>query len=643
MPRPLVGNRLLKALVGQFPGWGTAIGPRVNVSEGAPSTGTPPTQKYLLPISTQSLRGQADGTSTATGSLKVLVAITGTANGTSTASGNLDTFEGMVGTANGTSTATGNLILLVFAPIEGTANGTSTASASLHTLLPPRSPSDAVGPPARMRLVPVPTPATAADEGIFFVSDGTLGLNAGEAYWRPESSGTPVSLYDKPLVEDLADTLIFGDFTGGSDIRLTNGDFIRSENSGIGIPGRPVILAPGSTVDTDVGALVWGSQYAFEYRGKAAIDMQFGRESSTDVVQPGSDYAAIVGGRYHVISGTSVAAGIFGGDRNVIGGNSPRSVILGGSNNLITYRSEGPGPGPSHAVMVGGEFGQLYATNGLSSNGTFVHHGFGPSPIYNTMYSAFVGTGFVSVADAGVQHAYLFVCGVVQEIHAAGTTPTVGTVVFGRLNDAFGAYDSGIMGRFCRVGNSEGGSASNSLAGGNFGWCYSSYTVVWGINSTADGDFSALFGYTGRAPSSHQLTLGSGNIGGANEGASEWARRTTTVGATSAPMTALLYITGCNGFEILLTARQTGGSAGTVGDSAMWLVTGFIKSIAGVTTLVGVPTGTGTPSAFFDAGAALWSITVTADDVNDVLAITVTGETNKNISWTASVKGAEVG
>ena len=621
----------------------------MNVSEGAPSTGTPPTQKYLLPISTQSLRGQADGTSTATGSLKVLVAITGTANGTSTASGNLDTFEGMVGTANGTSTATGNLILLVFAPIEGTANGTSTASASLHTLLPPRSPSDAVGPPARMRLVPVPTPATAADEGIFFVSDGTLGLNAGEAYWRPESSGTPVSLYDKPLVEDLADTLIFGDFTGGSDIRLTNGDIIKSEDSGIGIPGRPVILAPGSTVNTDVGALVWGSaSYTFVDRGKAAIDLQGQRFEYRDIVGPGTNYGTIVGGKDHVVGNTgsytgSHYSGVFAGDHGRIDHYSTHSVILGGSDNLITYRSEGPGPGPSHAAVVGGEYGQLYATNGLSSNGTFVHHGFGPSPIYNTMYSAFVGTGLASVADAGVQHAYLFVCGTGHEIHAAGTTPTVGTVVFGRLNDAFGAYDSGIMGRFCRVGNSEGGSASNSLAGGNFGWCYSSYTVVWGINSTADGDFSALFGYTGRAPSSHQLTLGSGNIGGANEGASEWARRTTTVGATSAPMTALLYITGCNGFEILLTARQTGGSAGTVGDSAMWLVTGFIKSIAGVTTLVGVPTGTGTPSAFFDAGAALWSITVTADDVNDVLAITVTGETNKNISWTASVKGAEVG
>jgi hypothetical protein len=59
--------------------------------------------------------------------------------------------------------------------------------------------------------------------------------------------------------------------------------------------------------------------------------------------------------------------------------------------------------------------------------------------------------------------------------------------------------------------------------------------------------------------------------------------------------------------------------------------------------LVGVPTGTGTPSGFFDAGAALWSLAVTADDTNDILQITMTGEALKTIQWHFSVFTTEVG
>jgi hypothetical protein len=125
-----------------------------------------------------------------------------------------------------------------------------------------------------------------------------------------------------------------------------------------------------------------------------------------------------------------------------------------------------------------------------------------------------------------------------------------------------------------------------------------------------------------------------------------WARRVTTTDGTPTELTGVDRITIRTTttvlFEIFLTARQTGGIAGTVGDSAMWLITGAIKRDSlGNTALLGVPTGTGTPSAFNDAGAATWDVTVTADNTNEALAITVTGETDKDISWVARVSGPE--
>ena len=44
-----------------------------------------------------------------------------------------------------------------------------------------------------------------------------------------------------------------------------------------------------------------------------------------------------------------------------------------------------------------------------------------------------------------------------------------------------------------------------------------------------------------------------------------------------------------------------------------------------------------------DAGAATWSVAVTADATNNRLAITVTGEADKTIRWVATVEMAEVG
>lgn len=93
-------------------------------------------------------------------------------------------------------------------------------------------------------------------------------------------------------------------------------------------------------------------------------------------------------------------------------------------------------------------------------------------------------------------------------------------------------------------------------------------------------------------------------------------------------------------FTIQLAARQTGGAAGTVGDSRFVTLEGCIKRDgANNTSLVGIISENKIAE---DSGAANWSVSVIADDTNEALDISVIGETNKTIHWVATIKVTEV-
>lgn len=92
-------------------------------------------------------------------------------------------------------------------------------------------------------------------------------------------------------------------------------------------------------------------------------------------------------------------------------------------------------------------------------------------------------------------------------------------------------------------------------------------------------------------------------------------------------------------FEIKIVGIQTGGLNGTFGDSHVFFIRGGIKNSAGTTTLIGTPT----LQEFTDAGASTWTAVVTANDATDYLDITVTGQINKTISWTAYLETVNSG
>lgn len=93
--------------------------------------------------------------------------------------------------------------------------------------------------------------------------------------------------------------------------------------------------------------------------------------------------------------------------------------------------------------------------------------------------------------------------------------------------------------------------------------------------------------------------------------------------------------------ELMLTARQSGGSAGTVGDSAWKKATFGIKrgANAAATSLVG-PIKWGDSDA--DAGAVGWTWSIAADATNGGVDVSFTGQLNKTIQLTGYATITEI-
>jgi hypothetical protein len=92
-------------------------------------------------------------------------------------------------------------------------------------------------------------------------------------------------------------------------------------------------------------------------------------------------------------------------------------------------------------------------------------------------------------------------------------------------------------------------------------------------------------------------------------------------------------------FDVLVIGRQTGGAAGTAGDSFYEETKLAIEMTGGVPT--GVAGGTSNTIST-SAGAAAWVVAATIDAGTDAMIINVTGEVDKNINWVATARIVKV-
>lgn len=92
--------------------------------------------------------------------------------------------------------------------------------------------------------------------------------------------------------------------------------------------------------------------------------------------------------------------------------------------------------------------------------------------------------------------------------------------------------------------------------------------------------------------------------------------------------------------QVMVVARQTGGTAGTAGDSAGWILWCLMKRGSGVATTTLVGTASKNVIAK-DTAASTWDVSVTADTTNGGVNATVTAEANKNVNWVSRILSIE--
>jgi hypothetical protein len=338
----------------------------------------------------------------------------------------------------------------------------------------------------------------------------------------------------------------------------------------------------------------------------AAVTTQSGTMNATTAVTLSGSNASIKVGQY--ITGTSI-----GSDTYVaaISGTALTlsKVASGSSTSTLSFYTP-------HGVVVGG--GNNQATGSYSFIG-----GGGDA---GTAANRNVASGDWSVVCGGIKNT---ASGIASFIGGGGNS---GSTIY--TNTASGVASAIVNGLSCTA------SGTSSFVGN-------------GYNNNATGTHSAIMAGTNgttRAIEGNQVfpacnTPISTTAGTTQTGLLVLARQTTDATATvlcsnnsaaSGTNQVILPNNSAYTFKGTLIANVTGG-----GDTSSWEFRGCIKrgANAAATSLVGTPK---IDNIGYDAGATLWSFTLTADTTNGGLAVTVTGLASTTIRWVAKIETTEV-
>ena len=315
-------------------------------------------------------------------------------------------------------------------------------------------------------------------------------------------------------------------------------------------------------------------------------------------------------------------------------------TISGGYDNKITTGIASTISGGAHHVHA--------ATDGHTFTGG------GSTQIVNGAYGAAVA-GLSNTSEGN----YAFLGGGRSNLSGDSTNRTGKTdqvVVGGQSNEAKGHQATSVGGFNNTV------SGAQAFVGGGLNNLVGASATAAAVAGGSGNNITQTYGVIGGGDS-NQVTASLGAVlGGKNGSATRYGEQAHAAGAfaaqgdaqtsvvvarrsTSDATPAALFLDGSAqritipsdttvAFRILVAARRTDAD----NESAAYEYVGCIDNNAGTTALVGTVTET-----VIAEDTAAWAVAVTADDTNDALIITVTGEAAKTIRWVARVELVQVG
>jgi len=352
------------------------------------------------------------------------------------------------------------------------------------------------------------------------------------------------------------------------------------------------------------------------------------------------------------------------------------SAVGGGGADLYAANESSPTAQPSatgaNAIAIGdssvasGQRGTAIGFSALASGFNSVSIGNGEANNSNSIaiglsslstagQSTAVGYNAVSVGSSSHASTDSYASGSLSFAAAIGNnTSTYGakntnSVALGRLAKATGAYSVAISSNTYSGSATASGSGAVAIGDGptasgigstSIGrGCTASGTnaIAMGRSAQATAEASVAIGYPAYSDVKGGIAFaGSGYFGSALGDAQGrmYILRVQTTDATAtelAESSARIKVptNGAVVFDGLITGLESG-----VNSYAGWKIEGMIVNDAGTTTLVNsaITTIHNTPN---------WGLALTADNTNNRLAITVTGEASHNIRWVANIRTVE--
>jgi len=167
-------------------------------------------------------------------------------------------------------------------------------------------------------------------------------------------------------------------------------------------------------------------------------------------------------------------------------------------------------------------------------------------------------------------------------------------------------------------------------------------SVTLGPENTSSSQYSVAIGYYASSAVQGKLAYAAGRFAAAGDAqGGQFILRADTTDATATVLTTNNSTAGstnqivaasdtCITFDGTITAMQNGAQA-----YASWKIEGLLVNDGGTTSLVNSATTV-------ISNADGWGMALSADNTNNALAITCTGEASHNIRWVANIRTTEV-
>ncbi len=425
-------------------------------------------------------------------------------------------------------------------------------------------------------------------------------------------------------------------------------------------------------------ATIGGGQYNLIETNATHTTIAGGR---LNIIQSGASYGTVGGGFQNTIQSNTLYASISGGSGNSINAYAESATIGGGAVNTIQEGSEfaSIGGGSGNVIQANARGGTIGGGGGnhvwLNADYATVSGGFANN-IQSDALSASIGGGRYNTIQSSGEGSTVSggMSNVIQSISRFSTIGggagnsifdivSTATIGGGRINTIESHASEATIGggtnnrvQTYAVSATIGGGMQNTIetqasqsviSGGQLNKIQSGArgaTIAGGANNLihTNAYFASIpGGWHARATHQGQLAHASGRFAtdGDAQTSTHILRRQTTDATTTDLLldgftsTELLTIPAAAAwtFEVQIVGRTQGGQ------TAGYNLRGVIENVVGVTALVGT-----VDVAMTKEDVAAWNATAVADNINDALAIRVTGVAATTIRWVATVRTTEV-